>query len=763
MSIPFAIAHAHGSPPQLPTGGHFVGGAGRINPGANSMSIVQTSPRGVVDWCTFSIASGKSVNFDNGHGATLNRVVGGDPSLILGRLNASGSIYLLNPQGIVIGSGGVVTTGGRFVAAALAADSSAFMQGRPIVLSGDGSGVVINLGRIASSGGDVLLVSRTLAANWGVIEAPSGSAELVAGEKVLLRDTSSSPQVSIEVQSPGSVVNAGTIRAAQVNLHAVDGNVYALAGKNSVIRATGTRTRGARVWLVAESGTVHVNGDVTAQDGQGAGGIVETHGENLDVNGATVRAGSWNMSASVLQMGHRATAALSRSLNAGTSIDVKTTGGNATIGANIEWKGDATLRIGSQRDVNIAQGATIRNVGGGNLTLRADTGAIDNNASVRALGTIDWSRSTGTVSALYDMGGTYARGTILSNPHWSAAPYSGLLTQVTDYQLVNSLADLRKVNLNLSGNYALGKDIDASASFKEGFAPIGPLPAVAFSGQFDGMGHAVDHLYLQGYTEQGSLPTGLFGVIAAQGVVRNIKVTNSEIFNGEEGTLAAFGLLAGMNHGLVTSSYSSGTFGIGGFGYSSGGGLIGSNYGKVERSSSSAFTGSQGPLGGLVGINFGSVEQSFATGRSAHGSHGLSGGLIGVNRGTVKQSYASGYAEDAGLVGQNDATGIVDESFAAGAVAGPNAPPFGYYGGIAVFNKGTISGSVYWDRTVTAQPSATAFNNGFAPNATNGLSTAQMSTPASFAGWDFGPSGVWSMPAGASHPVLRWETMQRQD
>lgn len=32
-----------------------------------------------------------------------------------------------------------------------------------------------------------------------------------------------------------------------------------------------------------------------------------------------------------------------------------------------------------------------------------------------------------------------------------------------------------------------------------------------------------------------------------------------------------------------------------------------------------------------------------------------------------------------------------------------------------------------------------------------------MSDPSSFAGYDFGPNGVWAMPAGATHPVLSWQ------
>jgi hypothetical protein len=32
-----------------------------------------------------------------------------------------------------------------------------------------------------------------------------------------------------------------------------------------------------------------------------------------------------------------------------------------------------------------------------------------------------------------------------------------------------------------------------------------------------------------------------------------------------------------------------------------------------------------------------------------------------------------------------------------------------------------------------------------------------MSDPKSFVGWNFGSDGAWAMPAGATHPVLRWQ------
>jgi hypothetical protein len=35
-----------------------------------------------------------------------------------------------------------------------------------------------------------------------------------------------------------------------------------------------------------------------------------------------------------------------------------------------------------------------------------------------------------------------------------------------------------------------------------------------------------------------------------------------------------------------------------------------------------------------------------------------------------------------------------------------------------------------------------------------------MSNAASFASWNFGAGGAWSMPAGATHPVLSWQVAQ---
>ncbi|KND61989.1 Large exoprotein involved in heme utilization or adhesion [Candidatus Burkholderia verschuerenii] len=246
---------AHATP-VIPQGGQFVAGSGTITPSGPSVSVYQSTPRGIIDWKSFSIGNGATVVINNEGGATLARVTGSDISRIDGRLSVNGSFYLVNPQGVVIGTSGVVTTGGRFVASAIDVSNASFMQGDTIDFAGSGKGAVVNQGKISSTFGDVLLISRTLAENDGTISAPNGSAELATADEVYLRDSTYSPQLYIEPStSHGDAVNKGSITAAQIALQAADGNVFALAGNNSAMRATGTSLRDGHVWLVANKGT----------------------------------------------------------------------------------------------------------------------------------------------------------------------------------------------------------------------------------------------------------------------------------------------------------------------------------------------------------------------------------------------------------------------------------------------------------------------------------------------------------------------------
>ena len=83
--------------------------------------------------------------------------------------------------------------------------------------------------------------------------------------------------------------------------------------------------------------------------------------------------------------------------------------------------------------------------------------------------------------------------------------------------------DVQGMRGNLTRNYALGGNIDASSSAgwdsNQGFAPVGNATS-AFSGNFDGLGHEISGLTMVRTAQLG----GLFGEVGTAGVVRNVKL-----------------------------------------------------------------------------------------------------------------------------------------------------------------------------------------------------------------------------------------------
>lgn len=755
----------------LPSGGRFVAGAGQLSSNGSRLTITQTTPRAVIDWCSFSIDNDHSVAVQNGAGTTLSRVTGTDKSLIRGALTSSGSFYLINPQGIVIGANGVVTTGGRFIASTLDVSNDAFMAGNPLTFAGSGEGVVVNLGKINSTGSDVFLIARKLVENDGAISAPAGSVELSAGDQVLLRDSTSLPHTFVQTTgSRGDVVDKGTISAAQVALQAADGNVFALAGRHGGVRATGTDTRDGHVWLVAENGTVHAHGSLNVSDADGHGGTADINAGAAHLDGLRVLAGQWNLTENAFVSTIESAAALAYALSKGTSVKVVTTGrsgasGDIVLQSALRWNSDASLEFNAAHSVAIGADATIANRGAGNLSLRADDSGKNNGGSVTNAGLIDWSKSSGLVSMYFDQNGTHAPGMVKTNPGWTARPYSAVTNQVTSYRLVNSISDLQRVSNDLGGSYALGRDIDATAG--ELFVPIGNGGSGGvdrpFTGELEGNGHVIRNVDLRMYFYSQAGAAGLFAEIGPSGVVRNLGVLDAMA----SALYYPVGIIAAVNRGVISSTYTTGTVETIDYG-GEGGGLVARNNGTIERSWSSARVGSAGSVGGLAASNSGTIVQSFFAGSVGTGFHGAPGGLVEYNSGLIDQSYSTGDVNrvtfpDAvaagGLVSFNG--GTITESFSASnmtkAYVPQGVPPGDFpFGGVASTNAGVIANNVFWDVDTTQAPVG-AYNGTQIP-AANGLTTAQMSRYENFGpSWDFGPKGTWIIPAGFSHPILRWQ------
>tara|TARA_R110002072_G_scaffold136124_2_gene278206 strand:+ start:186307 stop:198270 length:11964 start_codon:yes stop_codon:yes gene_type:complete len=281
----------------LPQGADVSHGNVSIDVQGQHMAIQQDSQYGIVNWDSFSIGAGYHVDFDNGSGATLNRVTGIDVSSIYGELTASGSVFLLNSNGIVIGEGGRVLTGGHFIGSTLDITDTDFLDGGGFTLSGESLSGVTNLGRISSSGGNVLLAGYTVD-NRGDISAPQGHAGLAAGTRVdVLTDTSwAGGAFAVKLGDRDSnVTNEGRISAMVAELRTHNGNIYALAGNNSgLIQATGVRSEGGKVFLTADNGGVQSSGAIAAVNADGSGGdieidaqLIENYGGLQDVSGTS--------------------------------------------------------------------------------------------------------------------------------------------------------------------------------------------------------------------------------------------------------------------------------------------------------------------------------------------------------------------------------------------------------------------------------------------------------------------------------------------
>jgi filamentous hemagglutinin family protein len=134
----------------VPTNGTVTAGAATITTGTNSVSVNQTSQRAIIDWTTFNIGNGASVQFVQ-PGATsiaVNRVgLGGGASAIDGTLGANGHVMLLNPNGVMFGATAVVNVAGLIASTGNINDAQ-FMASAtaPVAITGATGGSISNQG-----------------------------------------------------------------------------------------------------------------------------------------------------------------------------------------------------------------------------------------------------------------------------------------------------------------------------------------------------------------------------------------------------------------------------------------------------------------------------------------------------------------------------------------------------------------------------------------------------------------------------------------
>ncbi len=392
-ALPWSLGVVPAAAQSLPTGGTVASGSVTISqPSSTNLTITQSSPTGIVNWSSFSIGQGHQAQFNNGAGATLNRVTGNVPSSINGRLSATGSVYLVNPAGVAVGPSGVVNTGGSFVASTLDVKDANFTAGGPLTFSGDSKAAVVNLGKVGSSRGDVVLMAREVR-NEGTISARNGTAAMASGSEVVLSDGSlGNGKVQVRRAADGEIRNSGAIRAAEVELRANGGNIYALAGNTGrAITATGIASRGGRIFLTAEGGDVVATQKLVARRVEPsaapaaqiaraprtyAGGDVLITGNRVTVGGTVNAKGKNGAGGTVVVTGTDVT------LTSGARINASgTSGGTVLVGGDRLGGSDAARKflpqaIANARTTTVEAGARITADGttgsGGNVVVWSD-------------------------------------------------------------------------------------------------------------------------------------------------------------------------------------------------------------------------------------------------------------------------------------------------------------------------------------------------------------------------------------------------------
>jgi filamentous hemagglutinin family protein len=635
----------------LPSKGHFIAGEGVIGKANQSLTVKQSSTTGIINWNSFSIGKNNGVMFDNGSGATLNRVTGGNLSSIAGSLHATGSLYLINNAGVIVSGTGHVVTGGNFVASSGNITNSAFGTDEQRLRGANAA--VVNRGTI-TAGGNASLVGSTVA-------------------------------------------NTGNITGAQVVLRGVDG-----VQAGGTLHATGNASENGSILVIARSGETKVTGDLVARNANGTGASIETSGHRVAIGGTidAGRGGQWTIDPVNLTVKTSAAKTIDNSLNAGTNVTLTTTktgasgpgvhssgAGDIIIDHALNWSSDADLTLTSYHSILVNAGISVTGQGGVNLT----------------------SNTANTDGHLLFQGGDMTFANLNSDLTIDGHGYT-LVNNVAT--LSKDIANNASGNFALANNYNASGDgtyhgAPIGGTFQGAFEGLGNtisnLTIKAennyLSGlfRFIGFNALVENLNLSNINVAGGGDAGALAGLS-RGIVANVSVSGTV-----DGGTNAFvgGIVGSMQHGalLVDSSSSATVFARGNKGQI--GGLVGNaQSGSMIENSDATGTvsaGSKASVGGILGSGTNvTVEDSYATGAVTDSGNGNAGGLVGrIIDSTIKASFATGKVSGSngawvgGLLGYNEGGSVLNTYATGSATGGQNAN----VGGLVGTNTGTIGTS----------------------------------------------------------------------
>ncbi|WP_144641135.1 filamentous hemagglutinin N-terminal domain-containing protein, partial [Bordetella genomosp. 13] len=472
-SLASAGAHAN------PTGGNVVAGSATINDRGNgTLDINQSTGKAIINWKNFSIGANETVNFrqPGSKSVTLNRVVGNDPSAIFGKLNANGTVMLVNPNGVVFGKGARIDVGGLVATTANINDKD-FLAGNYKFdqASKNKNAAIVNEGTISIKDSGLAALVAPSVSNSGVIQAKLGKVAL-AGAKTFTVDFQGDGMLSFDASAvvdelprdargnPVSalVTNRGEIRAdggtVLMTARAVKNVVDNVINTDGIVRAQSVGSKNGKIVLSGgDAGAVKVAGTVDAsgtQAGQTGGKVVVT-GEHValagtavvDVSGAAgggeIALGSLGVKpddGSAAFSGKSATVSVAKGAKLKADALDKGNGGSVTMWSNeaTAFAGTLSARGGANGgDGGFAEVSSKKNIG---LTGKADLRAPKGKTGLLLIDPTDLKIVDGTG----DQDGAAGDGTI---NHGDANTADNTVSR----QLLESLAGNANIKLEATG------------------------------------------------------------------------------------------------------------------------------------------------------------------------------------------------------------------------------------------------------------------------------------------------------------------------
>jgi len=318
--LPAAMAVVSPAPGALPSGGSVpdgYGGVGQFDYDTlGELHVRNVAEKTIINWDNFDIGSDALTQFHQlgNNPVVLNRVNDGYATGIFGTLQANGSVFIVNPAGVVFGPDSQFINVTQLVASTLNITNENFDNGI-YEFAGDieGKDVYERLG-VTNNSSDmyaeegVALIGRKILNTGTISTAEGGFVIMAAGDRVLLSEEASNVLVEMNsVADPeegeGEVINDGEITAEAGIVVMASGDVFASAlelpkvsggngrvEQNGVIDVDGVDTDGGNVSLTAADEVVLSSGSLTSANAgtDSDAGLVVVH----SINRTTVESGA---------------------------------------------------------------------------------------------------------------------------------------------------------------------------------------------------------------------------------------------------------------------------------------------------------------------------------------------------------------------------------------------------------------------------------------------------------------------------------------